>query len=114
MRYTVSLFVNVYWWIDNRNAIDAGHPAGYCFELAVDLLNGNTINEPPAEFQGLVSGYSIVPRVRDSNTDQQTAIFAAVDLVKDGVIGIIGDYNSVISEQVSYVCAHYGVPQVRF
>lgn len=91
----------------NRNAVELGHPAGYCFVVAVDLLNNNTITAVPDSYSYLTELYGtdvLVGLIRDTTSDRKKALFATLDLINNhGVVGIVGESNSFISG--TYLCA---------
>lgn len=54
---------------DNRNAVELGQPAAYCFEVAVDLLNGLNVTKVPDDLLYLTNMFpddDITYDIRDS------------------------------------------------
>ncbi|CAF0782681.1 unnamed protein product [Rotaria sordida] len=92
--------------LPNSNTQAGGHPALFAFKLAIRDIN-NRSDLLPRTNLNFVSN--------NTNSDIDTGIIDAFwQCVYGNVIGIVGEYVSVISQSIQYVSRYYKVPQISY
>lgn len=66
------------------------------------MMNNDTIHPVPEGYEYITELFApldtLSSMVNDTASDRATAIYAAIDQIDNGVVGIIGEYYSTISE----------------
>ena len=92
--------------LPNTNAISSGQPSLLSFKLALDRINADP---------NLLPNTTLVGAICDSKSDASEVIAGTFRLINDaGVVGIIGEAQSSMSQYVAYVSKPYKMTQVSF
>jgi branched-chain amino acid transport system substrate-binding protein len=95
--------------------IGAGGPlTGDAAMFGVDLMNGMKLAVEEWNAKGGVLGKKIVIVEGDDQRDPKQAVAAANKLVNDGVVGVVGHFNSNCSIPASEVYHKAGIPQISY
>jgi branched-chain amino acid transport system substrate-binding protein len=95
--------------------IGAGGPlTGDAAMFGVDLMNGMKLAVEEWNAKGGVLGKKIVIVEGDDQRDPKQAVAAANKMVNDGVVGVVGHFNSNCSIPASEVYHKAGIPQISY
>ena len=90
----------------------AGPMTGSDAKMGTDFRNGASIAIEEWNAAGGVLGSKIEADIEDDQSDPKQAVAVANKLVNEGVIGIIGHFNSSCSIPASDVYARAGKPMI--
>jgi len=90
----------------------AGPMTGDQAKMGTDFRNGVTLAVEEWNIKGGVLGKKVVMLVTDDQHDPKQAVAVANKLVNDGVVGVIGHFNSSCSIPASDVYNRAGIPMI--
>lgn len=87
-------------------AIQAGHPAGLSFLLAINEINSRS---------DILSNHTLVPYWNSTDSELGKAVESTFYLIQERkVAAVIGEYNSDLTQQASLVCRMFNMPQLSY